>query len=78
MKGLSRNNLASGIITSVILILLISMGPVNAVNVTISVDKESKKYNAADESVTFTVSVDVEDGERIPVSNLTLKTATVH
>ena len=73
MKGVNRENVISIIVTVSIIALLALSGPIFAVVVNVSVDKSSGKYNAQDKNVTFTVSVDVENGERIPVQNLTLK-----
>ncbi|PIN99952.1 hypothetical protein COT72_03910 [archaeon CG10_big_fil_rev_8_21_14_0_10_43_11] len=57
------------IVSFLILSLLILSGPAQAVTVTSSADKST--YKALD-PVNFTVGVDIDAGERIPVKNLTL------
>ncbi|MBD3155809.1 MAG: PGF-pre-PGF domain-containing protein, partial [Candidatus Aenigmarchaeota archaeon] len=56
--------------TLAIIGLLIISGPISAVLVNVGTDKTT--YTASDNSVVFTVDVDVEADERIPVKNLTL------
>jgi PGF-pre-PGF domain-containing protein len=65
-----RRSLISIAVTLVVVILLLISGYVSAVQVHVSTDKSS--YRESDE-VIFTVSVDIEQGERIPVHNLTLR-----
>jgi len=60
----------SALLTLGIIGLLIFSGPVNAIVVTITQDKST--YSDSDESVVFTVDVDIEVNERVPVKNLTL------
>jgi hypothetical protein len=51
--------------------LLISSGPASAVTISVNTDKNT--YIPADRTVVFTVQVDIESNERIPVQNLTLR-----
>ena len=67
-----KKNLVSVILTLAVVGLLILSGPISAVIVNIGVDESDSTYNAADESVVFTVDVDIEVDERVPVQNLTL------
>jgi hypothetical protein len=53
-----------------ITVLLVFSAPARAVVVSVSADKST--YSASDSSAVFTVSVNVETNERIPVQNLTL------
>ncbi len=64
--------LVSGILTVFVLGILLLSGPARAMEIGISVDDSDSKYSA-DQSVIFTVNVDIETNERIPVQNLTLK-----
>ncbi len=66
----SRRNLISMALTLAIIGLLVLSGPISAVIVNISSDKTT--YTATDSSVVFTVDVDIESDERVPVQNLTL------
>lgn len=56
--------------TVVIVLMLIFSGPAGAVYV--GVDIEKTEFNSSDDFVNFTVWVNIESGERIPVQNLTL------
>lgn len=57
--------------TLIVVGILILSGPTRAVIVNVGTDKST--YGSSDSSVVFTVDVDVESDERIPVQNLTLK-----
>ncbi len=70
-----KRRISSVILTLIIIALLIFSGPVRAVIVSITQDKTT--YNSGDENIVFTVDVDVETDERIPVQNLTLKVTGV-
>jgi len=68
--GKSRlvNNITAGFLTIVILLVMII--PAKAVIIDLMSDKTSYKK---DDIITFTVSVDIENNERIPIQNLTLR-----
>jgi len=65
-----RRNVISLFLTLIIISLLILSGPVFAVHVGVSTDKAT--YTSSDDTVTFTVTIDLEAGEKIPFHNLTL------
>lgn len=65
-----KRNMISVFLTLAIIGLLIISGPISAVIVNVGTDKTT--YTASDNSVVFTVDVDVEADELIPVQNLTL------
>jgi len=66
-----KKNISSVLLTLAVITLLVVSGPIQAVIVNVARDKSA--YNAEDGSVVFTVDVDVEVDERIPVQNLTLE-----
>jgi hypothetical protein len=71
MNKFKRKHVFSVIFTLFIVFLLVFSGPASAVTINVATDKET--YDASDSSVTFTVQVDIESNERIPVQNLTLR-----
>src|SRR3989344_4288474 len=70
MDKRGKKNLTSMLLTVLVLALYLLPNFASAVVVRISTDKSSYENS---EVVKFDVSVDIDDGERIPVKNLTLK-----
>src|SRR3989338_9431413 len=70
MNTKGKKNLSSVVLTILVLALYLLPNFASAVTVRIQTDKESYENS---EVVKFDVSVDIDDGERIPVKNLTLK-----
>jgi len=71
MNKFKRKHVFSVIFTLFVVFLLVFSGPASAVTINVATDKET--YDASDSSITFTVQVDIESNERIPVQNLTLR-----
>ncbi len=69
-KGELKRGVTSLILTIAILIVLTLITPAQAVEVKISTDKAAYKIG---EVVTFYFSIDIEDQERVPIKELTLK-----
>ena len=69
-KSAKKKNLVSVLLTIIVIALYILPNFASAVSVRISTDKSSYENS---EVVKFDVSVDIEDGEKVPVQNLTLK-----
>ena len=65
-----RKGIASAIITTIIIALIIFSGPASAVTVNVVTDKDT--YGAGDTTAVFTVSVTIEGQELVPVQHLTL------
>ena len=65
-----HKNLVSILLTILVIALYLLPNFVSAVSVRVKTDKDSYENS---EVVTFDVSVDIEDGERVPVQHLTLK-----
>ncbi|MDY6965173.1 MAG: fibronectin type III domain-containing protein [Halobacteriota archaeon] len=65
-----KKKVASVFVTLIIVLTLVFSGPAGAVRV--GVDVEKTEYSSSDEFVNFTVWVDIESAERIPIQNLTL------
>src|SRR3989338_1418346 len=70
MDKRGKKNLTSMLLTVLVLALYILPNFASAVSVRISTDKSNYENS---EVVKFDVSVDIEDGEKVPVQNLTLK-----
>ena len=66
----NKGRLASVFITLIIITALIFSGPAGAIRVGVDIDKT--EFKSSDEFVNFTVWVDIESAERIPIENLTL------
>jgi len=66
---LNKEKLASVGLTGFLLLLVILSSPIQALQMSILTDKSS--YTRS-ETVTFTVSTEIEHGERIPIDNVTL------
>ena len=69
-KGEIKRGVTSLILTSSIILVLILVAPAEAVEVSISTDKSEYKIK---ETVTFNLKIDIQDEERVPVKELTLK-----
>lgn len=65
-----KHNLTSVALTIFIVSMLVFSGPASAFTLGVSVSDD--EINAADSSVVFTVEVDIDANERLPVQNLTL------
>ena len=70
-KSARKRNLFSVILTVLVIALYLLPNFASAVSVEVKTDKGT--YTETDDIVTFDVSVDIEDNERIPIQNLTLK-----
>lgn len=69
-KGELKRGITSLILTSIIVLVLILVTPAEAVEVNISTDKGAYK---AGEKVKFKFKIDIQQGERVPITELTLK-----
>lgn len=67
-RGEIKKSLFSALIISAIIALLVLSGPAEAVKMKISTEDDGSSNGR----VTFNVEFDVQDGERVPVQNLTL------
>ena len=65
-----RKGIASAIITTIIIMAIIFSGPASAVNLLVLTDEAT--YTSAHDAAVFTVSVEIESEELVPVQNLTL------
>ncbi|MDY6964421.1 MAG: fibronectin type III domain-containing protein [Halobacteriota archaeon] len=65
-----KKRIVSFFITSVIVLALVFSGPAGAVFVGVNIVKPA--YNSSVGFINFTVWVDIENGERLPIQNLTL------
>ena len=70
MEKSGKKKLTSIILTISVLVLYLLPNFASAVTVRIQIDKESYENS---EVVKFDVSVDIEDGERVPVQKLILR-----
>jgi len=69
-KGELKKGVASLVLTSIIILTLVLMTPAQAVELNISTDKATYKIN---DIVTFNFKIDIQQSERVPIKELTLK-----
>jgi len=70
-KKAKKNGLISLLVTLAVILALVIAGPVNAVNIKIQTDKPV--YSKEDGVIKFTLSVDIDRNEIVPIKYLTLK-----
>jgi PGF-pre-PGF domain-containing protein len=70
MKIPNKRSLLSITLTLTIITLLIFSGPVSAVTLTVNTDKST--YRSGNDLVTFTLNIDIETAEQVPIQNITL------
>ncbi len=63
----SWKNVLSSIFSVFILVLIVSLGPANAISISVTPSTSTVQYG---EYVTFTASVDIENLDRVPITNL--------
>ncbi|MBU2443939.1 MAG: PGF-pre-PGF domain-containing protein, partial [Nanoarchaeota archaeon] len=71
VKKNRRNNIISIILTLVVISMYLFPNFASAVQVYITTDKTT--YDHTDDVITFNMSVDIADGELVPIQNVTLK-----
>ncbi len=69
--GAKKRNIATLAVTALIVLGLLLAGPAEAVKVNLQSDKNT--YSGDDNTVTFSVSVDIQKNERVPIQTLTLR-----
>ena len=69
---LNRKKIISLFFSILILSLITFSGPGQAVQVYVNLDQSDAAYDEDDENIVFTVSVDIQKDERVPLQNFTL------